>query len=103
MLSDDRFDHRVDPADIGRQIVHLVRRALDFDRRPDHHFELRAIALPDVERGKDRGTGHSRQPGGIKAKAVLENVAYGDSAYACAEGADALVITTEWEQFWAST
>jgi UDPglucose 6-dehydrogenase len=26
-------------------------------------------------------------------------VTYCDSAYACAEGADALVIVTEWEQF----
>jgi UDPglucose 6-dehydrogenase len=39
-------------------------------------------------------------PAGMEqAKAVLENVSYGESAYACAEGADALVITTEWEQF----
>ena len=33
------------------------------------------------------------------AKAILVNVTYADSAYECAEGADALVITTEWEQF----
>ncbi len=39
-------------------------------------------------------------PAGMEqAKAELENVTYGESAYACAEGADALVITTEWEQF----
>lgn len=34
-----------------------------------------------------------------QAKAVLENVTYGDSAYACADGADALVIATEWDEF----
>lgn len=34
-----------------------------------------------------------------QAKAILENVSYGASAYECAEGADALVIATEWEQF----
>ncbi|MDE2375429.1 MAG: UDP-glucose/GDP-mannose dehydrogenase family protein [Hyphomicrobiales bacterium] len=39
-------------------------------------------------------------PAGMEqAKAVLGNVTYGESAYACAEGADALVIATEWEQF----
>ena len=43
---------------------------------------------------------HVFDPAGMEqAKAVLENVTYGESAYACAEGADALVITTEWEQF----
>jgi UDPglucose 6-dehydrogenase len=30
---------------------------------------------------------------------VLGEVTYCESAYACAEGADALVIVTEWEQF----
>jgi len=34
-----------------------------------------------------------------QAKAVLENVTYGDSVYACADGADALVIATEWDEF----
>jgi UDPglucose 6-dehydrogenase len=39
-------------------------------------------------------------PAGMEqAKTMLENVDYSESAYACAEGADALVITTEWEQF----
>ncbi|MGE3987153.1 UDP-glucose dehydrogenase family protein [Pseudorhodoplanes sp.] len=35
-----------------------------------------------------------------QARDVLSNeVAYTDSAYACADGADAMVIVTEWEQF----
>jgi UDPglucose 6-dehydrogenase len=39
-------------------------------------------------------------PVGIKqAQALLSNVAYCTDAYDCAEGADALVIVTEWEQF----
>jgi len=37
--------------------------------------------------------------GMTQAKAVLEDVRYVDSAYACAEGADALVIVTEWDMF----
>lgn len=34
-----------------------------------------------------------------QAKTVLANVVYAENAYECAEGADALVIATEWEQF----
>jgi UDPglucose 6-dehydrogenase len=39
-------------------------------------------------------------PEGMKqARSVLENVEYADNAYSCIEGADALVIVTEWEAF----
>src|SRR5262245_12521384 len=39
-------------------------------------------------------------PEGMKqARAVLDNVTYADHAYACMEGADALVIATEWDEF----
>ena len=39
-------------------------------------------------------------PAGMdQAKAVLKDVTYCESAYECADGADALVIATEWEQF----
>jgi UDPglucose 6-dehydrogenase len=34
-----------------------------------------------------------------QARAVLEDVDYCETAYHCAEAADALVIATEWEQF----
>ncbi len=34
-----------------------------------------------------------------QAKKVLENVSFSEDAYACAKGAHALVIVTEWEQF----
>jgi UDPglucose 6-dehydrogenase len=34
-----------------------------------------------------------------QARSLLSDVTYCDSAYACAERADALVIVTEWEQF----
>ena len=34
-----------------------------------------------------------------QARLVLKGVEYADDPYACAEGADALVIVTEWEQF----
>ncbi len=39
-------------------------------------------------------------PAGMEqAKAVIGNVAFCKDAYSCAEGASALVIVTEWEQF----
>ena len=39
-------------------------------------------------------------PAGMnQAKALLDNVAYCNDPYDCAEDADALVIATEWEQF----
>jgi UDPglucose 6-dehydrogenase len=39
-------------------------------------------------------------PEGMKhARSMLDGVAYADNAYACIEGADALVIMTEWESF----
>src|ERR1700724_2364093 len=39
-------------------------------------------------------------PAGMgQARALLGAVTYCEDAYACAEGADALVIVTEWEQF----
>ena len=42
----------------------------------------------------------SYDPAGMEqAKPLLPEVCYCDSAYAAAEGADAIVIATEWEQF----
>jgi UDPglucose 6-dehydrogenase len=39
-------------------------------------------------------------PEGMKqAQSVLENVEYADNAYSCIDGADALVIVTEWDAF----
>jgi UDPglucose 6-dehydrogenase len=39
-------------------------------------------------------------PAGMKqAKGLLDNVEYSGDPYACAEGADALVICTEWDEF----
>ncbi|WP_283206926.1 UDP binding domain-containing protein, partial [Methylorubrum podarium] len=34
-----------------------------------------------------------------QARPLLQGVAYAEDAYACAEGADALVIVTEWNAF----
>ncbi|MBF5091543.1 UDP-glucose/GDP-mannose dehydrogenase family protein [Novosphingobium sp. NBM11] len=43
---------------------------------------------------------HAHDPEGTEqAKAVLQNVAYFDGPYAAIEGADAVVIVTEWDAF----
>jgi UDPglucose 6-dehydrogenase len=39
-------------------------------------------------------------PAGMQhAKELLQDVSFADNPYACAQGADALVLVTEWEQF----
>jgi UDPglucose 6-dehydrogenase len=60
-----------------------------------------APSIPLVTALQDMGAAvRAYDPVGMEqAKTVLANVAYANDAYACAEGADALVIVTEWEQF----
>ena len=60
-----------------------------------------APSIPLVTALQDMGASvRAYDPVGMEqAKAVLSGVAYARDAYACAEGADALVIVTEWEQF----
>ena len=60
-----------------------------------------APAVPLITALQDMGAQvRAYDPASIgQAKAVLENVTYGDNAYACADGADALVIATEWDEF----
>jgi UDPglucose 6-dehydrogenase len=72
---------------------------LTFKPNTDDMREAPSIAL--VTALQDMGA-HIRafDPIGMdQAKGVLDGVVYCDSAYSCAEGADALVIVTEWEQF----
>ena len=53
------------------------------------------VALEDM-----RATVRAYDPAGMQhAKKIVPTVTYCDDAYACANGADALVIVTEWEQF----
>jgi len=72
---------------------------LTFKPNTDDMREAPSIAL--VTALNDMGA-HVRayDPAGMEqAKLVLGDVVYCDGPYACAEGADALVIVTEWEQF----
>jgi UDPglucose 6-dehydrogenase len=60
-----------------------------------------APSLPLITALQDMGAKvRAYDPVGMEqAKTMLENVTFCDNAYACAEGASALVIVTEWEQF----
>src|ERR1700674_1623261 len=80
----------------GRTVAVL---GLTFKPNTDDMREAPSIAL--ITALRDMGASvRAYDPAGIeRAKSLLPDIAYADSAYACAEGADALVIVTEWEQF----
>src|SRR5438094_640202 len=72
---------------------------LTFKPNTDDMREAPSIAL--ITALLDMGAAvRAYDPVGMEqAKPLLPDIAYADSAYACAEGADALVIVTEWAQF----
>ena len=80
----------------GRTVAVL---GLTFKPNTDDMREAPSIAL--VTALRDMGAAvRAYDPAGMEqAKTLLPDIAYADSAYACAEGADVLVIVTEWEQF----
>jgi UDPglucose 6-dehydrogenase len=69
--------------------------------KPNTDDMREAPSIPLIAALQDMGAvvrGHD--PAGMEqAKAVLGDIAFCDDPYTCAEGADALVIVTEWEQF----
>jgi len=60
-----------------------------------------APSLPLITALQDMGAKvRAFDPTGMEqAKPMMSNVTFCDDAYSCAEGASALVIVTEWEQF----
>ena len=72
---------------------------LTFKPNTDDMREAPSIAL--VTALRDMGAKvRAYDPAGMEqAKLVLDGVTYCDGPYACAQGANALVIVTEWEQF----
>jgi UDPglucose 6-dehydrogenase len=72
---------------------------LTFKPNTDDLREAPAIAV--ITALQDMGAKvRAYDPAGMKAaKSVLSGVTYADNPYGCAEGAHALVIVTEWEQF----
>jgi UDPglucose 6-dehydrogenase len=72
---------------------------LTFKPNTDDMRDSPAIAV--ITALQDMGA-HIRayDPAGMaQAKAIISDVTYVDGPYACAQGADAIVIVTEWEQF----
>ncbi|WP_322518174.1 UDP-glucose/GDP-mannose dehydrogenase family protein [Rhodopseudomonas palustris] len=69
--------------------------------KPDTDDMREAPSIPLVTGLMDMGAKvRAFDPVGMaQAKAELPDITYCDDAYACAEGADALVIVTEWVQF----
>ncbi|KAA0073072.1 UDP-glucose/GDP-mannose dehydrogenase family protein [Tardiphaga sp. P9-11] len=69
--------------------------------KPNTDDMREAPSIPLITALQDLGaTVQAYDPVGMEqAKHELPDIAYCDDAYACATGADALVIVTEWEQF----
>ena len=69
--------------------------------KPNTDDMREAPSIPLITALQDMGAKvRAYDPVGMEqAKKEFSDVAFADSAYACAEGADALVIVTEWEQF----
>ena len=72
---------------------------LTFKPNTDDMREAPSIAI--VTALQDLGAKvRAYDPAGMEqARGVLDDVTYCDTPYTCAEGADALVLITEWEQF----
>jgi UDPglucose 6-dehydrogenase len=72
---------------------------LTFKPNTDDMRESPSIAL--VTALQDAGAKvRAYDPEGMaQARGVLENVEYADHAYACIDGAEALVVVTEWQEF----
>jgi UDPglucose 6-dehydrogenase len=69
--------------------------------KPNTDDMREAPSIPLITALQDMGAKvRAYDPTGMEqAKSVLANVTFCNDAYACAEGASALVIVTEWEQF----
>jgi UDPglucose 6-dehydrogenase len=69
--------------------------------KPNTDDMREAPSIPLITALHDMGAKvHAYDPAGMEnAKDLLPDVSYCEDPYACAEGADALVIVTEWEQF----
>ena len=72
---------------------------LTFKPNTDDMREAPSLALITALQDMDAKVRVFDPAGMEQAKAVLNDVTYCDSAYSCADAADAIVIVTEWEQF----
>jgi UDPglucose 6-dehydrogenase len=72
---------------------------LTFKPNTDDMREAPSIALITALRDQGAVIRAFDPEGMAQAKLVMPEITYCDNVYACAEGADVLVITTEWEAF----
>ena len=85
----------------GGNLRHKTIAVLGLTFKPNTDDMREAPSIPLITAIKDMGaTVRAYDPAGMEqARQLLRDVAYASDPYACAEGAHALVIVTEWEQF----
>jgi UDPglucose 6-dehydrogenase len=88
-------------AAFGGQLRGKTVGVLGLTFKPNTDDMREAPSIPLITALQDMGAKvRVYDPVGMQqARSVLDGVTYCDGAYDCAEGADALVIVTEWEQF----
>ena len=88
-------------AALGGKLRGKTVAVLGLTFKPNTDDIREAPSIPLITALQDMGAKvRAYDPTGMEqAKSVLANVVFCKDAYACAEGASALVIVTEWEQF----
>jgi UDPglucose 6-dehydrogenase len=88
-------------AALGGELRGATVAVLGLTFKPNTDDMREAPSLSLIAALEDQGaTVRAYDPAGMtNAKALLPDITYCDGPYAAAEGADALVIMTEWEQF----
>jgi len=88
-------------AALGGELRGKTVAVLGLTFKPDTDDMREAPSIPLITALQDMGAAvRAYDPEGMQqAKAHVSNVTFCDDAYACAQGASALVIVTEWEQF----
>ena len=88
-------------AALGGELRGKTVAVLGLTFKPNTDDMRESPSIPLITALQDMGAKvRAYDPTGMEqAKPLMANVAFCDDAYACAEGASALVIVTEWEQF----
>jgi UDPglucose 6-dehydrogenase len=88
-------------AALGGNVRGCTIAVLGLTFKPNTDDMREAPSIPLIAALQDMGARvRAYDPAGMDlAKGILADIIYYESAYACAEGVDALVIVTEWEQF----
>jgi UDPglucose 6-dehydrogenase len=88
-------------AALGGELRGLTVAVLGLTFKPNTDDMRDAPSIPLITALQDMGAKvRAYDPTGMEqARPMMANVAFCDDAYSCAEGASALVIVTEWEQF----